>query len=93
MSHWILDENGTISADGKHIATVHDGYPQHLKTGRLIAAAPDLLEALDKVLSAMKMQEGRQDESFHIPAHTAEFIWHGAKSMARAAIAKATSSD
>ena len=56
---------------------------------RLIAAAPDLLAALEKCLSAMSMQEGRQSEEFHIPPQTASSIWFGAKDEAIAALKKA----
>ena len=59
------------------------------KNAALIAAAPDLLAALEKCLSAMSMQEGRQSEEFHIPPHTASAIWFGAKDEASAAIKKA----
>ena len=55
----------------------------------LIAAAPDLLEACNKLLHAMEMQEGRETEELHIPNNVAWSIWSEAKDIARAAIARA----
>jgi hypothetical protein len=54
----------------------------------LIAAAPELLEALRSCLSAMDMQEKRETEEFHIPQHSAWHIWSEAKTKADAAISR-----
>lgn len=56
---------------------------------KLIAAAPDLAEAMGSLLDAMEMQEGREAETLHINQPTAKKIWVDAKDKARAALQKA----
>jgi len=74
------------------LVSVRSAFHVHRRTSdaRIIAAAPDLLEALRGVVSAMELQEKRQTEEFHLPAEAFMPIWNAATERARAAIVKAT---
>ena len=80
--------------EGEQIADVNysDGldeptlYPEEANA-RLIAAAPELYDAVSTLLSAMEMQEGREKEELHIPQGEAWHAWTNAKFHARAALA------
>ena len=80
---FISSDNGTI-ADVRTFGGIHVGGPQHPETmanARLIAAAPDLLEALQNI--AEYWNQDQNEEAM------ADACWH-AIHTARAAIAKAT---
>ncbi len=73
------------------IARVYHGdrFANGLADARLIAAAPDLLDALKAADDAMDMQEKREASEFHINGQTAWEIWSKARSDIAAALAKA----
>jgi hypothetical protein len=60
-----------------------------LSNARLIAAAPELMEAVTLLMEAMRMQEERESGAFHIKQEVALCIWNDALEAARAAIKKA----
>lgn len=71
---WIAERGGTISAEGKVIATVQMGF-QH--NASLIASAPELLAALRELLALADISEPLPD------------LVPGVVRRARAALAKA----
>jgi hypothetical protein len=56
---------------------------------RLIAAAPELLGALELLVAAMELQEGRERGEIHLSANAMSAFWTGAIGKARAARTKA----
>lgn len=93
---WMIgpDEEGDpsqcISASGFDIATVWGGYLAADADARLIASAPELLEALDSLLDAIAAETQHGDRSLTITGPTANLKWLlEACEDARAAIAKA----
>lgn len=86
---WRTTPNGVVTSDSCQIAHVGEtsrpadmvgSFERWDADARLIAAAPELLEALDNLLSWA--------EDIHTPGKTTRINYHG-MDMARAAIAKA----
>jgi len=71
----------TDNAMGRHLAKIINGAPEHEANARLIAAAPELLEALELALQGLDIAATKQLPEFIGFVLTAD--------KARAAIAKA----
>lgn len=72
---WHITNHGTVDAADRQIASVHNGGIMNMGNARLIAAAPDLLEALGALLKT---------------AYAGGLLIGEAHQMAEKAIAKAT---
>jgi hypothetical protein len=82
---WANDERSTVICD----VSGAPSNPSALADARLIAAAPELMEAVTLLMEAMRMQEERESGAFHIKQEVALCIWNDALEAARAAIKKA----
>ena len=84
----IVDESGKdVLFRGVSIACAGSSVPEAEKNSDLIAAAPDLLDALQKIMGAIDRCEA-EDEASLIDEFTEEM-----ETSARAAIAKALNTD
>lgn len=82
-----IDQHGgwVVALIDQACVSASDDEPQ--ANARLIAASPSLHGAVNDLLSAMEMQEGREREELHITQPVALDIWNKAKENARAALA------
>jgi hypothetical protein len=85
---YTFDENsGTVYSRQHQIAFVAGGYEGSIANGCLLAAAPELYEALEELLDVLSEYVGWRNTAAHEPRETA------AENKARAALAKARGND
>ena len=88
---WRLDKTGVIpivaTADGDSICQVYGYKAEAYANGRLLAAAPDLLAALERI--ARKAKEEEMLNAAGVPQQAGGFPWWNLGDIARAAIKKA----